>query len=411
MKLGMDSFSLATADSIRWGSSAWLPNWDLAGVLFELSPFHSFRDDDLARIRAAAEENAALHRIRHGLDFALAPDGRERTAIAGRRRLRHGRLRRPDRHRSSRSRTNSVRRSSAAWRATFLSATKGTTWSRRPMTWSPSSARRAGRRRHGNQDRHGEPRRFHGAGVGFDSCPGRTVRRSALRSIVQPGFRFGRSLAVGRDSCRMPGRRISRTIGSFGPAKGSPWRIVPWATAISICRRSPRRWRNTTREINLNIEIHSQFAPFRLDMLEPGLLGAASFAAGRRAGLVPGEGLGQTAAGSVARQPSGWGRVVAARSRGPSPLRWLGAGENWPNPLERHRRRKRIYGMAITKVKVGPQKKLRIGMLGCGFMGKCHRTPTRRSPISIRRQASAPPGGALRSEGRARRARGRTLRL
>ena len=32
----------------------------------------------------------------------------------------------------------------------------------------------------------------------------------------------------------------------------------------------PAAWRSTTREINLNIEIHSQFAPFKLNILEDG---------------------------------------------------------------------------------------------------------------------------------------------
>ena len=44
-------------------------------------------------------------------------------------------------------------------------------------------------------------------------------------------------------------------------------------------------------EINLNIEIHSQFAPFPLDILRRGLLVAASGAAGRRPGVVSGKGM------------------------------------------------------------------------------------------------------------------------
>ncbi len=52
------------------------------------------------------------------------------------------------------------------------------------------------------------------------------------------------------------------------------------------------------------MEIHTQFAPFRLDMLKPAYWTQASRAAGRRPGMVSGKGLGQIAAGSLARQPA-----------------------------------------------------------------------------------------------------------
>ena len=83
-------------------------------------------------------------------------------------------------------------------------------------------------------------------------------------------------------------------------------------------------------EINLNIEIHSQFAPFKLEHAQPGLLGAPSLAAGRRFGVVFGEGLGPAAAGSLAREPAGRGGGMAARrprifARSHS----LGAGASW----------------------------------------------------------------------------------
>ena len=44
-------------------------------------------------------------------------------------------------------------------------------------------------------------------------------------------------------------------------------------------------------EINLNIEIHSQFAAISAGYLAAGLLVAASGAAGRRPGVVSGKGL------------------------------------------------------------------------------------------------------------------------
>ncbi len=36
--------------------------------------------------------------------------------------------------------------------------------------------------------------------------------------------------------------------------------------------------------------------------------------------------------------------------------------------------------MSISEVKVGPRKELCIGMLGCGFMGKCHTNAYKKIP-------------------------------
>ena len=81
-----------------------------------------------ARSAARPRSSGLYVAVRHGLDLPLAPHGREGTATAGRRRLRHRRLRRPDRHRpSATSPGSSARRSCAAWRATSSPATKATT--------------------------------------------------------------------------------------------------------------------------------------------------------------------------------------------------------------------------------------------------------------------------------------------
>ena len=92
-------------------------------------------------------------------------------------------------------------------------------------------------------------------------------------------------------------------------------------------------------DLNLNIEIHSQFAPFRLDVLD-GTFAAAPFAAGRRSGLVLREGLEKD--GSLALPaglPDGaeaWQleyEHLSCRSAGPE-RRWVTC-----SPLKREERR------------------------------------------------------------------------
>jgi 3-oxoisoapionate decarboxylase len=56
MKLGIDSYTTRNSGLDPVGVLGLAAELGLAGVLFELSPFSSFRDDDLAKIRAFAEE-------------------------------------------------------------------------------------------------------------------------------------------------------------------------------------------------------------------------------------------------------------------------------------------------------------------------------------------------------------------
>ena len=68
--------------------------------------------------------------------------------------------------------------------------------------------------------------------------------------------------------------------------------------------------------------------------------------------------------------------------------------------------------MAINKVKPAERKEVRIGLLGCGFMGKCHTNAYKKIPYIYPAAGVMPAaGGALRPEGRDRRARGGPLRL
>jgi len=56
MKLGLESYSVRNSGLDPIGVLKLAKDWGLGGVLFELSPFKSFRDADLAAIRALAEE-------------------------------------------------------------------------------------------------------------------------------------------------------------------------------------------------------------------------------------------------------------------------------------------------------------------------------------------------------------------
>jgi len=86
MKLGMDSYSSRNSGLDPVGVLGLAAELGLAGVLFELSPFQSFRNGGLARIRAAAEERQLY--IEFGMGSILhwhpmAEKGRQLLADAG----------------------------------------------------------------------------------------------------------------------------------------------------------------------------------------------------------------------------------------------------------------------------------------------------------------------------------------
>ena len=97
------------------------------------------------------------------------------------------------------------------------------------------------------------------------------------RRLRQPGLRPGRSAAAGRDPRPpRPDDALQELPHHPHADRAWPWRTARWATATSTWWPSPSCWRKHNPQINLNIEIHSQFAPFRLDILERGVLDAAS---------------------------------------------------------------------------------------------------------------------------------------
>jgi 3-oxoisoapionate decarboxylase len=86
MKLGLESFSSRNSGLDPLGVLNLAADLGLAGVLFELSPFNSFRDGDLAKIRAAADEKRLF--IEFGMGSILhwhpmAEKGRQLLADAG----------------------------------------------------------------------------------------------------------------------------------------------------------------------------------------------------------------------------------------------------------------------------------------------------------------------------------------
>ncbi len=86
MKLGIDSFSTRNSGLDPVGVLGLVAELGLAGVLFELSPFHSFRNEELAGIRRFAEEHGLY--IEFGMGSILrrhpmAEKGRQLLADAG----------------------------------------------------------------------------------------------------------------------------------------------------------------------------------------------------------------------------------------------------------------------------------------------------------------------------------------
>ena len=86
MKLGIDSYSTRNSGLDPVGVLGLAAELGLAGVLFELTPFQSFRDDELARIRDAARQRGlylefGMGSILHG--HPMAEKGRQLLADAG----------------------------------------------------------------------------------------------------------------------------------------------------------------------------------------------------------------------------------------------------------------------------------------------------------------------------------------
>ncbi len=86
MKLGLDSYSTRNSGLDPVGVLELAASLGLDGVLFELSPFRSFRAEELARIRDAAQQRGLYCHLGMGAIFSwhpMAAKGRELLADAG----------------------------------------------------------------------------------------------------------------------------------------------------------------------------------------------------------------------------------------------------------------------------------------------------------------------------------------
>jgi sugar phosphate isomerase/epimerase len=86
MKLGLDSYSTRNSGLDPVGVLGLARELGLEGVLFELSPFSSFREDDLDAIRRFAEQNGLYVELGMGSIFRwhpMAEKGRDLLADAG----------------------------------------------------------------------------------------------------------------------------------------------------------------------------------------------------------------------------------------------------------------------------------------------------------------------------------------
>ena len=86
MKLGLESFSTRNSGLDPVGVIDLAAELGFDGVLFELSPFRSFRDDDLKKIRHAAEEKGLFMEFGMGSILywhPMAEKGRQLLAEAG----------------------------------------------------------------------------------------------------------------------------------------------------------------------------------------------------------------------------------------------------------------------------------------------------------------------------------------
>ncbi|MCX6621119.1 MAG: hypothetical protein NTY38_08565, partial [Acidobacteria bacterium] len=86
MRLGLESYSTRNSGLDPTGVLGLASDLKLDGVLFELSPFTSFRDEDLTAIREFAENRGLYIEFGMGSIFRwhpMAEKGRELLAAAG----------------------------------------------------------------------------------------------------------------------------------------------------------------------------------------------------------------------------------------------------------------------------------------------------------------------------------------
>ena len=244
-----------------------------------------------------------------------------------------------------------------------------------------------------------------------------TARPSASPSIapIWPSIwttplRLAEILAPHALTTHFKNYRIIRTRDGLGLENGAlgDGDIDLAAIAETLAKYKP--------DINLNIEIHSQFAPFKLNILKPAFWSPPHSPPGDGLAWYLAKAWDKPAAGALAGEPAGRaGRHGKRESeRSPAP-RFAG-------------QQRELLAQSLTSLvpesigashehgdkrrKGQSDRKIRIGMLGCGFMGKCHSNAYKKIPYIYAAAGFAPRlAGALRPEGRDRRTRGRPLWL
>jgi 3-oxoisoapionate decarboxylase len=271
MKLGIDSYSTRNSGLDPVGVLQFAADLGLAGVLFELSPFQSFRDDDLAKIRAAAAERQLY--IEFGMGSILhwhpmAERGRQLLADAGHdtrvsdakiviqhleiaRKLGSPLLRcvagnlftRDEGHDMTATADDVVAILREACRAAEDLGLKIAMENHADFTVRELASIYA---------------RVNSPAFGF------TVDCANLAFDLDAPLRLAEILAPHALTTHFKNYRIIRTQEGLALENGAlgDGEIDLPAIAEMLAKHNPA--------INLNIEIHSQFAPFRLDMLTPG---------------------------------------------------------------------------------------------------------------------------------------------
>ena len=270
MKLGLDSYSTRNSGLDPVGVLELTAQLGLQGVLFELSPFRSFRDDDLRCVRQTAERLGLYVHLGMGSIFhwhPMAAKGRELLAAAG--------------YEANGSESQTViQHLDVAQKlgSPLLRCVCGNLFTRDEGNDMAALADRA-------VEILREPCREaqrRGMKIAMENHADFTVREHAsiLARIASPAFGFTvdcANLAFDLDDPL----RLARIMAPYAlTTHYKNYRIVrtPHGLALENCdvgggdfdvAAIARLLAERNPAINLNIEIHSQFAPFRLDILEP----------------------------------------------------------------------------------------------------------------------------------------------
>ncbi len=269
MKLGLDSYSTRNSGLDPAGVLALAHELGLAGVLFEPGPFNSFRDRDLDALRRRAEELGLYVELGMGSIFRwhpMAEKGRNLLADAG-----------CDVAVSEAQIVIEHLKVARRLGSTLLRCVGGNLFVRdeghdmarladQAVDILREACRAAGR--HGHDDRHGKPRRLHRPRAGrhparVDSPAfGFTLDCANLAFDLDDPLRLARIMAPHALTTHFKNYRVIRTrrgLALENCSLGEGEIDLP-AIAEILAAQHPA--------INLNIEIHTQFAPFTLDILD-----------------------------------------------------------------------------------------------------------------------------------------------